>query len=91
MKKRVLSLLVDNTSGVLSRISGLFSRRGYNIDSHDCQERRRIPDITRMTVVVKWRPVDPGSDRQSSWPKLVDVRSISRLWIRKGSVWSVSW
>ena len=33
MKKRVLSLLVDNTSGVLSRVAGLFSRRGYNIDS----------------------------------------------------------
>ena len=33
MKKRVLSLLVDNTSGVLSRIAGLFSRRGYTIDS----------------------------------------------------------
>lgn len=33
MQKRILSLLVDNTSGVLSRVSGLFSRRGYNIDS----------------------------------------------------------
>ena len=33
MQKRILSLLVDNTAGVLSRISGLFSRRGYNIDS----------------------------------------------------------
>lgn len=31
--KRVFSLLVDNTTGVLSRISGLFSRRGYSIDS----------------------------------------------------------
>ena len=33
MRKQVLSLLVENTSGVLSHISGLFSRRGYNIDS----------------------------------------------------------
>ena len=31
--QRVYSLLVDNNSGVLSRISGLFTRRGYNIDS----------------------------------------------------------
>ena len=30
---RVIQLIVDNTSGVLSRISGLFSRRGYNIES----------------------------------------------------------
>ena len=33
MKQVILSLLVDNTSGVLSRVAGLFSRRGYNIDS----------------------------------------------------------
>ena len=33
MHTRVIQLLVDNTSGVLSRISGLFSRRGYNIES----------------------------------------------------------
>ena len=33
MQKKVFQLLVDNTSGVLSRISGLFSRRGYNIES----------------------------------------------------------
>ena len=31
--KKVFQLLVDNTSGTLSRISGLFSRRGYNIES----------------------------------------------------------
>ncbi|MEY8480239.1 acetolactate synthase small subunit [Lachnospiraceae bacterium 48-21] len=33
MMQRVYSLIVDNTTGVLSRISGLFSRRGYSIDS----------------------------------------------------------
>lgn len=33
MQNRVFQLLVDNNSGVLSRISGLFSRRGYNIES----------------------------------------------------------
>jgi len=36
MQKRVFQLLVDNTSGVLSRISGLFSRRGYNMIT-ECQ------------------------------------------------------
>ena len=33
MEKFVLSVLVENKAGVLSRVSGLFSRRGYNIDS----------------------------------------------------------
>ena len=33
MQTRVFQLLVDNNSGVLSRITGLFSRRGYNIES----------------------------------------------------------
>ena len=32
-QRHVLSVLVQNSSGVLSRVSGLFSRRGYNIDS----------------------------------------------------------
>ena len=35
MRKQVLSLLVENNPGVTSHISGLFSRRGYNIDSSE--------------------------------------------------------
>ena len=52
MKKRVLSLLVDNTSGVLSRVAGLFSRRGYNIDSLPVGETAD-PRYSRMTVVAR--------------------------------------
>lgn len=51
MKKMVLSVLVDNTAGVLSRVSGLFSRRGYNIDSLTVGETEN-PKFSRMTVVV---------------------------------------
>ena len=51
MKKTVLSLLVDNTSGVLSRVSGMFSRRGYNIDSLSVGETEN-PKYSRMTVAV---------------------------------------
>ena len=51
MKRKVYSLLVENNYGVLSRIAGLFSRRGYNIDSITSgvttDER-----FTRITVVA---------------------------------------
>ncbi len=52
MRKMVLSILVDNTSGVLSRVSGLFSRRGYNITSLTVGETEN-PKVSRMTVVVR--------------------------------------
>ncbi len=51
MNKKVLSVLVDNTSGVLNRIAGLFSRRGYNIDSLTVGETEN-PLYSRMTIVV---------------------------------------
>lgn len=51
MKKHVLSVLVENHSGVLSRVSGLFSRRGYNIDSLSVGETED-PRISRMTIVA---------------------------------------
>ncbi|MBQ5491382.1 MAG: acetolactate synthase small subunit [Treponema sp.] len=51
MKKYVLSVLVDNHAGVLSRVSGLFSRRGYNIDSLTVCETSD-PKKSRMTIVV---------------------------------------
>lgn len=52
MEKHVISALVENHSGVLSRISGLFSRRGYNIDSLSVGETEN-PSISRMTIVTK--------------------------------------
>lgn len=51
MKKIVLSLLMENNAGVLSRIAGLFSRRGYNIDSLTVGVTAD-PKYSRMTVVV---------------------------------------
>ena len=50
MSRIVLSLLVDNTAGVLSRVAGLFSRRGYNIESLPVGETAD-PNYSRMTVV----------------------------------------
>lgn len=51
MRKMVLSILIDNTPGALSRVVGLFSRRGYNIDSLTVGETEN-PLVSRMTVAV---------------------------------------
>ena len=49
--KHTLSVLVENKPGVLARVAGLFSRRGFNIDSLSVGETER-PEISRMTVIV---------------------------------------
>jgi acetolactate synthase-1/3 small subunit len=77
MRKMILSILVENTAGVLSRVSGLFSRRGYNIDSLTVGETQD-PTYSRMTVVVS------GDDQileqiEKQLNKLEDVKEIKEL------------
>lgn len=76
-QKKVFQILVDNTSGVLSRISGLFSRRGYNIESITAGTTAD-PRFTRITIVAS------GDDQileqiEKQVRKLVDVRNIKEL------------
>lgn len=77
MKKIVISLLVENTAGVLSRISGLFSRRGYNIDSLTVgvTEDARL---SRMTVVARGDD-DILEQIRKQLAKLIDVVEIMEL------------
>ena len=73
----VLSLLVDNTAGVLARVAGLFSRRGYNIDSLTVGVTAD-PRYSRATVVAKGdRTILEQIEKQLC--KLVDVIDIKRL------------
>jgi acetolactate synthase-1/3 small subunit len=77
MKTKVFSLLVDNTSGVLSRVSGMFSRRGYNIDSLSVGVTQD-PKYSRMTVAVS------GDDKilsqiKNQLNKLEDVVEVIEL------------
>lgn len=77
MQKKVFQLLVDNTSGVLSRISGLFSRRGYNIESITAGVTAD-PRFTRITIVAYGDDVILDQiEKQVA--KLVDVRDIKEL------------
>ena len=77
MRRLVLSILVENTSGVLSRIAGLFSRRGFNIDSITAGVTQD-PNLTRLTIVAY------GDDQildqiQKQLGKLEDVKQIIEL------------
>lgn len=51
-EKHILTMLVDNEPGVLSRIVGLFSGRGFNIDSL-CVAETIDPKVSRVTIVTK--------------------------------------
>ena len=75
--KVVLSLLVDNTAGVLSRIAGLFTRRGYNIDSITAGTTAD-PRFTRITIVTSGDH-DIIEQNEKQLRKLEDVRDIKRL------------
>ncbi|MBQ3933522.1 MAG: acetolactate synthase small subunit [Lachnospiraceae bacterium] len=74
MKKMVLSILVENTSGVLSRVAGLFARRGYNIDSLTVSETE-TPGFSRMTIVCSGED-DVLEQIRKQLSKLVDVKDI---------------
>jgi acetolactate synthase-1/3 small subunit len=77
MKLHTLSVLVENKAGVLSRVTGLFSRRGFNIESlavGTCEE----PGMSRITITVL------GDDAQieqvqKQLNKLIDVIKVSDI------------
>lgn len=77
MRKKVFQLIVDNTSGVLSRISGLFSRRGYNIESITAGVTADVR-FTRITIVASGDE-DILDQIEKQVGKLVDVRDIREL------------
>jgi len=75
--KTTISALVENHPGVLSRVAGLFSRRGFNIDSL-VVGTTETPDISRMTIVVEGdEHVVEQVKKQLN--KLVDVIKVSTI------------
>ncbi|WP_100065538.1 acetolactate synthase small subunit [Miniphocaeibacter massiliensis] len=75
--EHTISVIVENKSGVLTRVSGLFSRRGYNIESLAVGETD-VPGISRMTIVVN------GDERiieqvEKQLYKLIDVIKVIHL------------
>lgn len=77
MRHAVFSILVENSAGVLSRVAGLFSRRGYNIDSLTVGETID-PKVSRMTVTVTGDD-DVLEQIEKQLSKLIDVKEIIEL------------
>ena len=77
MKRQVLSILVENTAGVTSRISGLFSRRRYNIDSFSSGVTAD-PRFTRITIVTSGDEL-VLEQIEKQLAKLEDVLDIKKL------------
>ena len=77
MSRHTLSVLVENKPGVLARVAGLFSRRGFNIDSLAVGETE-IPEISRITIVVNVED-SPLEQVTKQLNKLVNVLKIVEL------------
>ncbi len=76
-RKHTISLLVDNESGVLSRVAGLFSGRGFNIESL-CVAETLDPALSRITLVTR------GNERiieqiNKQLNKLINIRKVIDL------------
>jgi acetolactate synthase-1/3 small subunit len=77
MSRHTLSVLVENQPGVLARIAGLFSRRGFNIDSLAVGPTEHA-DVSRMTIVVNVEEL-PLEQVTKQLNKLVEVIKIVEL------------
>lgn len=77
MSKKVFSVLVANTSGVLNRVAALFSRRAYNIDSLTVGETEN-PEYSRMTIATSGDD-DVLEQIEKQISKLEDVIEVTEL------------
>src|SRR6187200_1165973 len=57
IETRTLAVIVDNEPGVLARVIGLFSGRGYNIDSLTVSETEHQKHLSRITIVTRGTPM----------------------------------
>jgi len=79
-----LSVLVDNEPGVLARVIGLFSGRGYNIESLTVSETQHEQHLSRITIVTRGTPgvleqIRNQLDRLISVHRVTDLTVVARL------------
>ena len=76
-RKHILSLMVENKPGVLARIAGLFSRRGFNIDTLTVGPTED-PDISRITMTVDGalHPIDQVTKQLHKLVNVIKIRDM---------------
>jgi acetolactate synthase-1/3 small subunit len=80
IEKHTLSILVDNEPGVLARVIGLFSGRGYNIESLTVAETDHLNNLSRITVISSGTPLVVEQIR-NQLARLVPVHRVTDLTI----------
>jgi acetolactate synthase-1/3 small subunit len=80
-----MSVLVDNEPGVLARVIGLFSGRGYNIDSLTVSETEHEAHLSRITIVTTGTPM-VIEQIKSQLDRLVPIHSVTDLTVEGNAV-----
>jgi len=78
IKRHILTVLVDNEPGVLARVIGMFSGRGYNIDSLNVAEVSNDENISRITIVTHGTS-EVVSQIEKQLLRIVPVHSVTNL------------
>jgi len=81
IEKRTFAVLVDNEPGVLARVIGLFSGRGYNIESLTVSETEHEAHLSRITIVTSGPPM-VIEQIQHQLERLVPVHSVTDLTVK---------
>jgi acetolactate synthase-1/3 small subunit len=82
---RTLAIVVDNEPGVLARVVGMFSARGYNIESLTVAETDRAAHTSRITVVTRGEP-NTIDQIKSQLERIISVRRVIDMTLDPGGV-----
>jgi acetolactate synthase-1/3 small subunit len=85
IETHTLSVLVDNEPGVLARVVGLFSGRGYNIESLTVAEVAHAEHLSRITIVTSGTP-EAIEQIGHQLERLVPIHKVTDLTLRGGSI-----
>lgn len=85
IETHTLAVMVDNEAGVLARVIGLFSGRGYNIDSLTVAETDHVNHISRITIVTTGTPA-VIEQIKSQLDRMIPIYSVNDLTVEGASV-----